>query len=140
MSYFAADLGGAKTEIGTEGKREDLGLFTNNKQRIRELDNKTLSSILLHCGCSSNVAGVGWWNSYLDTLPLNMKIKVKVSPSEGKRFGFRGEEVLPARRLVKFPSRLANMNIMFTSHIVNSDIPMLWSRTGMARHRCFAVF
>ena len=44
-----------------------------------------------------------------------------------------GSEVLPARKLVKFPGRLANRNIMFMSHIVNSDIPMLWSRAGMEK-------
>ena len=60
-----------------------------------------------------------------------MKNEVIVQPEMDKRFWFKGGEVLRSKKVVKFPGRLANRKIMFTSHIVDSEIPMLWSRTGM---------
>ena len=56
-----------------------------------------------------------------------MKRKVTTLPNNNK-YRFGGSEVLPAFRKGTFPGRLANQ-----THIVNSDIPMLWSRQGMMR-------
>ena len=100
VSFFVADLGDARTKMGIEGRTEDLGLFNNNKQRILEMDKETLGSILLNCGCSSNMASVGWWSNYFDTRPLSTKRKVKVSPSDGKKFRFRGA---PCKKVGKIP-------------------------------------
>ena len=57
---------------------------------------------------------------------------VFVQPGNCKRFQFGGGEALASKNVVTFPGRLADKNITFTSHIVDSDIPMLWSRTAMA--------
>ena len=81
------------------------------------------------------MAGLGWWSNYLNNLPPSMKKEVIVQPSKGKQFLFGGGEVLTSKKVVKFPGRLANRKVMFTSHIVNSKIPMLWSKTGMSNTR-----
>ena len=62
-----------------------------------------------------------------------LKKKVQVFPSGGKKFRFGGGKVLPSIKLVKFPGRLAGRDVMFSSHVVQSNIPLLWSRPAMAR-------
>ena len=54
-------------------------------------------------------------------------------PNDNKKFRFISGEVLPAIRKVTFPGRLANQTVMFSAHIVDRDIPILWSRPGMTR-------
>ena len=51
----------------------------------------------------------------------------------GKKFRFGGGRVLPSISLVVFPARLAGKDIMFKSHVVNSDILLLWNRPSMTK-------
>ena len=132
-AYFTSNLAGVMRKVEQRGEAEDIILFTSNKQRITELGGETLGCLLLDCGCSSNVAGEGWWRSYQASLPAELQKKVKVLPSLGKKFRFGGGEVLPSTKLVKFPGRLAGKDVMFMSHVVDSNIPLLWSRPAMAR-------
>ena len=41
--------------------------------------------------------------------------------------------MLPSIKKVKFHGKLAGKDVMFTSHVVKSNIPLLWSRPSMAR-------
>ena len=41
--------------------------------------------------------------------------------------------MLSSTKLVKFPSRLASRDMKFMSHVVNSNIPLLWSRPAMVQ-------
>ena len=92
-----------------------------------------IGSILMDCGCSANVAGEGWWNSYNASLSPELKNKVQVLKSDGKKFRFGGGEELPSILNVKFPGRLARKDVMFKSHMVKSNIPLLWSRPALSR-------
>ena len=96
-------------------------------------DKESLGSLLLVSGCSSNVAGLGWWNDYLNNLPTHMKKEVIVQLGNEKRFRLGGGIVLISKKVVKFPGMLINRKTTFTSHIVDSKIPMLWSRMGMTK-------
>ena len=40
--------------------------------------------------------------------------------------------MLPSILNVKFPGNLAGKDAIFTSHVVKSDIPLLWSRPAMS--------
>ena len=53
--------------------------------------------------------------------------------SGGKKFWFGGGEVLPSIKLVKFPAILAGRKVQIKSHVVESGIPLLWSRPSMAK-------
>ena len=55
-------------KVEREGEADLVILFTRDKQKITGLGGKTLGSLLLDCGCSANVAGEGWWNSYQASL------------------------------------------------------------------------
>ena len=43
--------------------------------------------------------------------------------------------MLPSIKKVKFPGKLAGKDVMFKSHMVKSNIPLLWSRPVMSRAR-----
>ena len=55
-------------KVEQEKEIANMILFTGDKQKITGLGGETLRSILLDCGCSANVAGEGWWNSYYASL------------------------------------------------------------------------
>ena len=132
-AYFTSNLAGVLRKVEQGGAAEDIILYTGNRQSITELGGETLGCLLLDCGCSSNVAGEGWWRSYKASLPAELQKKVQVLPSLGKKFRFGGGKVLPSTKLVKFPGKLAGQDVMFISHVVDSNIPLLWSRPAMAR-------
>ena len=132
-AYFTDNLAGIMRKMEQSGEAEDIILYTGSRKKITGLGGETLGSLLLDCGCSSNVAGEGWWNSYQASLSPELKRKVQVYPSGGKKFRFGGGEVLTSTKLVKFPGRLAGKDVMFSSHVVQSNIPLLWSRPAMAR-------
>ena len=101
----------------------------SKSQTIVLPDKELFGFLLLDSGSSSNVAGLQWRNDYFNNLTLNMKKTVLVQPSNNKRFWFKGGEVLTSMKIVTLPGKLSSKNIMLTSHIVDSKIPMLLSRT-----------
>ena len=132
-SYFTDNLAGIMRKVEEGGEAEDIILYTGSRKKITGLGGEMLGSLLLDCGCSSNVAGEGWWKSYQASLAPELKKKVQMFPSGDKKFRFGGGEVLTSIKLVKFPGRLAGKDVMFSSHVVRSNIPLLWSRPAMAR-------
>ena len=113
---------------------DDIILYTGTKaKKIASLGSETLGCALLDSGCTTNVCGEAWWNSYYDSLGEQNKKRVKVMDGEKKRFRFGGGEVLPATKKVKFPGRLAGEKVFFTCYVVNSSIPMLWSKPSMVK-------
>ena len=107
-------------------------MFNNNSKKILVSDRELLGSIRLDSGSSSNVAGLQWWNNYLNNLAPSLNKTVLAQQSNGKQLRLGGGEVLTSKKVVTFPGKLSNRNIMFTSHIIDSKIPMLWTRTDMA--------
>ena len=57
---------------------------------------------------------------------------MQVLESYGKKFRLGGGEVVPSILNVKFPGRLARKDLMFKSHVVKSNILLLWSRPAMS--------
>ena len=58
---------------------------------------------------------------------------MQVLKSDGKKFRFGRGEMLPSILNVKFSGRLAGKDVMFKSHMVESNIQLLWSRPAMSR-------
>jgi hypothetical protein len=132
-ALFMADYKYGMKKMATDGPAEDVIMYTNNKEKIAHLGGECLGSALLDCGCTSNVMGEAWWRSYKASLSPELKAKVKESDPAGKKFRFGGGRVLPSIKLVMFPATLAGKDVMFRSHVVSSDIPLLWSRPSMAK-------
>ena len=47
-----------------EVESEDIILYTGKKKEITGLGSECLGCVLLDSGCSKNVCGNDWWNSY----------------------------------------------------------------------------
>merc|ERR1712237_174038 len=87
VSFFTNDMDRNLSRMrGERGEVEDIILYSNNKRKLNGLGSETLGCLLLDCGCSHNVMGEGWWRSYLASLSEEMKQKVKVADSKGRRF------------------------------------------------------
>ena len=132
-SYITDNLNEYIMKVERENKINNLILFTGEKQKITGLGGETLILILLDSGCSANVAGEGWWNSYYAALSQELKNKVQVHKRDGKKLRFGGGEVLPSILNMKFPGRLAGKDVMFTCHVVKSNFPLLWSKPAISR-------
>ena len=137
-SFFTVNLIGNLAKMTDEkGEVEDIMLFSGRNKLggdkrlggVRE----TLGCLVLDSGCSKNVAGEGWWNSYKAGLPKNLRDKVKERRSGGKRFRLGGDEVLTSTKVVKFPATIAGRLVSMESHIIKSRIPLLWSRPSMKK-------
>ena len=131
-AFFTDNLNESMTKVEQENEADDIILFTGNKQKITGIGGEMLGSLLLDCGCSANVAGEGWWNSYRASLSPELQKKVEVYTSNGKKFRLGGGEELPSIMNVKFPCKLADEDVMFKSNMVKSNIPLLWSKPAMA--------
>ena len=57
---------------------------------------------------------------------------MQVLKNNGKKLRFCGGKVLPFILNVKFPGKLAGQDVMIQTHIVKSNIPLLWSRPAMS--------
>ena len=112
---------------------KDVILYTGNKLKIANLSSESLGCILLDCGCTSNVMGKSWWESYKACLSAENLNKVVEEDPGTKKFRFGGGEVLKSLRLVTFPANLVGKKVLFKSHVVSSNIPLLWSRPSMAK-------
>ena len=132
-AYFTGDLVENLRKMSKEeGEVEDIILFSGKKE-LGGLVCETLGCLLLDCGCSKNVAGEGWWNSYKASLPKCWQDQVKESKSDGRRFRFGGDKVLTSTKVVRFPAMIAGRLVTIESHIVKSRIPLLWSRPSMKK-------
>ena len=59
--------------------------------------------------------------------------KVQVLKNKCKKFRFGGGNVLPSILNGKFPGKLAGKDVVFLTHMVKGNIPLLWSRPPMSR-------
>ena len=130
---FTADYKQLMKKINREGDAEDVILYTGNKLKIANLSSESLGCTLLDCGCTSNVMGKSWWESYKACLSAENLNKVVEEDPGTKKFRFGGGEVLKSLKLVTFPANLVGKKVLFKSHVVSSNIPLLWSRPSMAK-------
>ena len=132
-AFFTTDFKNGVRKIATDGAAEDVIMYASNKEQIANLGGECLGSALLDCGCTSNVMGEAWWKSYKASLSPELRAVVRELDPAGKKFRFGGGKVLPSIKLVVFPATLAGRDVKFRSHVVSSDIPLLWSRPSMAK-------
>ena len=134
-TFFIADFQtNIEKLLNEDDKVDDVILYTgNNKKKTIELGSETLGCALLDCGCTSNVCGNDWWNSYRASLLPEDRKKVRVEDGGNKKFRFGGGEILAATKFVTFPAQLAGRRITFKCHVVNSGIPLLWSKPSMTK-------
>ena len=57
------------TEVATIDRNVEIALFTQDAHScyIEKFVGETLDSAVLDTGCTKNVCGQSWWDSYLDS-------------------------------------------------------------------------
>jgi len=86
---------------------------------------------VLDCACSSTVCGTSWFQNYIQMLNDDEK-KIKEFTG-GRLFKFGGGEVLSSVACYQIPAYLAGKEIMITTDVVDSDIPLLLSIKAMKK-------
>jgi transposase InsO family protein len=114
---------------------EHVVLFTGfNKVAIDQLGIEARQCAVLDSACSSTVCGKMWLDNYLDC--LDSGDRAKVERKEGHRlFRFGGGTVLKSLAEYRLPAVLAGKNITLITDVVDSNIPLLLSRSAMKNAR-----
>ena len=110
---------------------EDVVLFTGYiKEDVRNLGKDARNCAVLDSACSSTVCSKTWMDSYLDS--LSDEDKDKVSRQNSTRiFKFGGGTKLQSQGEYAIPAYIAGKEVTIKTDIVESDIPLLLSRTAM---------
>ena len=107
-----------------------VGLYTRNEHELVQLTREATASGVFDSGCTTTVCGVKWLQSYMDQLPGDMKDQIKKVNSEIK-FQFGGEYILKSQGKMYLPAEIVGVRVTIVSDVVDSDIPLLFSKTAM---------
>ncbi|CAF2215355.1 unnamed protein product [Rotaria magnacalcarata] len=105
---------------------KDIGPTSGN------LIDETLGMAILDSGCSRSVCGELWLQCYLDALTDEDKGKVVTVPSKSV-FKFGDGERLTSLKRMKLPSEISGVKIFIETDVIDSDIPLLLSRSAMKK-------
>ena len=95
-----------------------------------ETVNETFNKVLIDTGTTSNVCGDVWLNTFLESMPEDLKKKV----SEVKRnmsFRFGDGRAVESNKCVMLPIKLCNRDLMLETFVVPGELPFLLSRCCM---------
>ena len=107
-------------------------LNVKSDKNMEGLVGECFGKALLDSGCTKTVCGVTWMDAFLDTLNDDEKKLVETSYSDTK-FKFGDGIETKSIKLMKIPATLGNKRIMISTDVVESDIPLLLSRSSMKR-------
>ena len=118
-------------KVNVTEEEENVVLFTGyNKTDILRLGIDARNCAVLDSACSSTVCGESWLKEYMSSLDEN--IKGRVIQKEGNRvFKFGGGTKLKSKGEFTLPAIMAGKNVQIKTDIVESDIPLLLSRSAM---------
>jgi len=110
---------------------ENVVLFTGyHKEEVATLGSDARNCAVLDSACSSTVCGENWVNSYIGS--LDQCDKDKVQRFEGERtFKFGGGTRLKSKAEYQLPGVMAGKQVTIKTDVVESDIPLLLSRSAM---------
>ena len=91
---------------------------------------ETFNKALIDTGATSNVCGEIWLNTYLDSLPTNLRKDVK-DLKKDMRFRFGDGEAVTSQRCVLLPVHLCDKDLVIETYVVAGGLPFLLSRTCM---------
>ena len=106
-------------------------LFTGNQDtEMQVFFNECLYSAVLDSGCSATVAGEDWLKNYLDS--LNQEELAEVEKEESDTiFKLGGGRCLISKGRWIIPCTIAGVKCRIATDIVDSDIPLLLSKSSM---------
>ena len=104
----------------------------DSPQDLKRLMSETWSSALLDCGASKTVCGKEWLNQYISNLSTNEQNNV-TSTKSNHVYRFGDGRKVTAIENVTFPANIGGENINIQADVLNSDIPLLFSRSSMKK-------
>ena len=111
---------------------DHIVLFTGyDKTRISELSIETARGAILDSACSSNVAGLHWYNNFLSIINVREKDIIKSKSNNNFRFG--DGPLIKSIFQVKLPADFASKTVILNVDIVDADIPFLLSKNEMKK-------
>ena len=112
---------------------EQFALFTGkNNSEMNVLLTESTNSAVLDSGCSSTVAGKDWIDCFVGSLNEVEKAEVIYKDSDTV-YKFGGGERLQSTGKVILPCYLAGQKCTIETDIIESDIPMLLSKSAMKK-------
>ena len=108
-------------------------LFTGyNTEEVQRLGIDARNCAVLDSACSSTVCGDKWINNNIQSLDNRDRLKVK--QSDGHRvFKFGEGTCLKSKGEYWLPAIIAGKDVIIKTGVVESDIPLLLSRTAMKK-------
>ncbi|CAC5360727.1 unnamed protein product [Mytilus coruscus] len=121
------------SKVNITEEEEHAVLFTGyQKQDIKQLGNDARNCAVLDSTCSSTVCGKTWLNSYISSLNEEDREKF-VNHSGHKVFKFGGGTRLKSVGEYDLPICMVGEQVKLKTDVVDSDIPLLLSRSAMKR-------
>ena len=107
-------------------------VVTNTIRVLQKLLSETWSSTVLDSGASSTVCGAQWFHEHTEGRSAQDKSKVTYEDfSKPFRFG-DGKKFL-ASKVATIPANIGPHKVGIKTHIVNTDIPLLLSKSAMKK-------
>ena len=96
---------------------------------------------LIDCGASSTVCGKAWFDVLVSSLNENEKMQVKRSQKQSRKaFKFGNEQKFPSIGQFTFPAKVGNRNIKIQTDVIESNIPLLFSRESLTKAKTKICF
>ena len=118
---------------------EETLVYTTKTFDDNEVNRETFGCGILDSGCSKTVCGTDWLETYLDMLTESELKEVKFEESDA-RFKFGNEQVYKSSDRVTFPAVLGGKSVLIASDVVNTNIPLLLSKSTMKKAKTVIDF
>ena len=121
------------TRVNITEEEENVVLFTGyQREEIARLGIDARNCAVLDSACSSTVCGETWMSGYIDSLDQGDRDKI-VRRKGHKVFKFGGGTRLKSKGEYEIPICLVGKNVTVKTDVVDSDIPLLFSRDTMKK-------
>lgn len=111
---------------------DDIVVLYTGAAYVSDLNVEAANCAVLDSACSHTVCGRKWLDYYLSSLSEELRVKVKMFPSN-REFRFGGGERLVSTTLYHLPAVLAGKSVIIQTDCVSSDIPLLMSLKSMKK-------
>ena len=132
VMHFSRDCPHSYENIKKKDSTHQAVLFTGESKELSVLLCESINSAILDSGCSSTVAGKDWIKWYLDSLNDSDRKEVYATSSDTVFKSGGGEKRTSLQKLT-LPCYLAGNKCSIETDVIESDIPLLMSKTAMKK-------
>ena len=121
------------SETDTEEEPEDSVYCTDNLEDLNSFTAEALNKAALDTCCTSSVAGEKWTSIYLQSLSKDLRKQVEGPSESQKSFVFGNQGKLKSIAKYTIPVKIGGELNFIKLDVINSDIPLLLSKSEMKR-------